>query len=210
MFITSLLTRVIPRNNNNNNNHHPTWQLSSPYQSGTRTALNRLALKTFPHPPFSPDLPPCGLFPFSKLKTTTTTTIWKVTITKNDNTVESDVSAYWLGQCQYNVTGWDRSHGLPALSRMWQHVKLSDVSLGTRLRYSLVVDEGVKRPNKQIAWCRGHLAEFYVDDIQQLVLRRRLCVGGKGDYIEKWHTILFGVILVRFRLILESCVSLNY
>ena len=33
---------------------------------------------------------------------------------------------YWLGRCQYNVTGWDRSHGLPALSRVWQHVKLSD------------------------------------------------------------------------------------
>ena len=30
-----------------------------------------------------------------------------------------------------HVTSWDRSHGLPALSRVWQHVKLSDVSLGT-------------------------------------------------------------------------------
>ena len=44
--------------------------------------------------------------------------------------------------------GWDRSQGLPALSSVWQHVKLSDVSLGTRLRYSLVVDEDVKKPNK--------------------------------------------------------------
>ena len=32
---------------------------------------------------------------------------------------------------------------------MGQHVKLSDVSLGTRLRYSLVADEDVKKPNKQ-------------------------------------------------------------
>ena len=32
---------------------------------------------------------------------------------------------YWLGLCQYNVTGWDRSHDLPALSRVWQHIKLS-------------------------------------------------------------------------------------
>ena len=32
---------------------------------------------------------------------------------------------------------------------MWQHVKLSDVSLGTPRRYSLVVDEDVKKPNKQ-------------------------------------------------------------
>ena len=57
---------------------------------------------------------------------------------------------YWLGRCQYNVTGWDRGHGLPTLSRVWQHVKkLSDVSLGTRPRYSLVADEDVKKPTKQ-------------------------------------------------------------
>ena len=31
-----------------------------------------------------------------------------------------------LGRCQYNVSGRDRSHGLPALSHVWQHVKLSD------------------------------------------------------------------------------------
>ena len=54
---------------------------------------------------------------------------------------------YWLGRCQYNVTGWDRSQGLPALSSVWQHVKLSDVSLVTRLRYSLVVDEDVRKPH---------------------------------------------------------------
>ena len=56
---------------------------------------------------------------------------------------------YWTGRCQYNVTGLDRSHGLPTLSRVSQLLKLSDVSLGTRLRYSLVVDEDVKKPNKQ-------------------------------------------------------------
>ena len=55
---------------------------------------------------------------------------------------------YWLGQCQYNVIGGDRSHGIPALFRVWQHAKLSGVSLGTRLGYSLVVDEDVKKPNK--------------------------------------------------------------
>ena len=32
---------------------------------------------------------------------------------------------------------------------MWQHVKLADVSLGARPRYSLVVDEDVKKPTKQ-------------------------------------------------------------
>ena len=56
---------------------------------------------------------------------------------------------YWLGRCQYNVTGLDRSHGYPALSRVWQHVKLSDASLRTRPLYSLFVDEDVKKPNKQ-------------------------------------------------------------
>ena len=32
---------------------------------------------------------------------------------------------------------------------MWQHVKLSDVSLGILPRYSLVVDEDVKKPTNQ-------------------------------------------------------------
>ena len=36
-----------------------------------------------------------------------------------------------------------------ALSRVWQYVKLSDVSLGTRPRYSLVADEDIKQPTKQ-------------------------------------------------------------
>ena len=31
---------------------------------------------------------------------------------------------------------------------MWQHVKLSDVSLGKRPRYSLVSDEDVKKSNQ--------------------------------------------------------------
>ena len=31
-----------------------------------------------------------------------------------------------FGQCQFNVTGYDKSHGLPALSHVWQHVKLAD------------------------------------------------------------------------------------
>ena len=59
---------------------------------------------------------------------------------------------YWL--CQYNETGWDRGLVLPALSCVWQHVKLSDVSLGTRPRYSLVADEDVKKSNKQKAMSR--------------------------------------------------------
>ena len=63
---------------------------------------------------------------------------------------------YWLGQCQYNGTGCDRSHGLPALSHVWHHLKLSDVSLGARPRLSLVFDEDVKKPTNQTnrrLWC---------------------------------------------------------
>ena len=56
---------------------------------------------------------------------------------------------YCLGRCHYNVSGWNRSHSLPALSRVWQHVKLSNVSLETRPRYSLVVDKDVKKATKQ-------------------------------------------------------------
>ena len=44
---------------------------------------------------------------------------------------------YWLGRCQYSVTDWDRSHGLPTMSGVWQHVN------------SLVVEEDVKKPTKQ-------------------------------------------------------------
>ena len=43
----------------------------------------------------------------------------------------------------------DRLSGLPALSHVWQHVKLSDVSLGTRPQYSLVADEDDKKPNNE-------------------------------------------------------------
>ena len=58
-------------------------------------------------------------------------------------------ASYLMGRCQYHVTSWDRSHGLPALSHVWQHLKLSDVSLGTLQWYSLVVDKDIKKPNKQ-------------------------------------------------------------
>ena len=38
---------------------------------------------------------------------------------------------------------------MQTLAIVWQHVKLSDVSLGTHLGYSLVIDEDVKKPTKQ-------------------------------------------------------------
>ena len=53
-----------------------------------------------------------------------------------------------MGRCHCNVTGWDRSHGLPTLSCVWQDLKLSDVSLGARPRYSLIVDEDIKKQKK--------------------------------------------------------------
>ena len=42
-----------------------------------------------------------------------------------------------------------RTMNFPTLCRVWQHVKLSDVSLEARPRYSLVVDKNVKEPNNQ-------------------------------------------------------------
>ena len=53
------------------------------------------------------------------------------------------------GGCHYNATCWDGSHGPSALSRVWQHVKLSDVSLGTGPWYSVVADKDVKNPRKE-------------------------------------------------------------
>ena len=38
----------------------------------------------------------------------------------------------------------------PALPSGWQHEKLSDISLETRPRYSLIADEDVKKSNKQM------------------------------------------------------------
>ena len=59
------------------------------------------------------------------------------------------VCSYSFGRRQLKScilgAGWDRSHGLPALSRVWRYLKLSDDSLGTRPRYSLVVDEDVNK-----------------------------------------------------------------
>ena len=51
------------------------------------------------------------------------------------------VSIMWPSETEVN--------GLPALSREWQHVKLSDVSLGTRPQYNLVVYEDAKKPTNQ-------------------------------------------------------------
>ena len=47
------------------------------------------------------------------------------------------------------MTGSDRSHGLLALSHVWQHVKLPDAMSWARPRYNIVVDEDVKKPNNQ-------------------------------------------------------------
>ena len=43
---------------------------------------------------------------------------------------------YWMDGCQYNVTVWDRSHGLPALP-VWYYVNVSDVRLGKSPRDNL-------------------------------------------------------------------------
>ena len=47
------------------------------------------------------------------------------------------------------MTSGDRSHGLPTLSRVWQHVKLLEVSLEIRPQDSLVAGEDINKPTKQ-------------------------------------------------------------
>ena len=61
--------------------------------------------------------------------------------------VDKSLISYLTGK----IIVWDRGRGVPSLPRVWQHVKLSDVSLGIRPRYSLVADEDVKKPKKQTA-----------------------------------------------------------
>ena len=48
---------------------------------------------------------------------------------------------------------------------VWQHVKLSDFSLGTRPVYNLVVDGDVKKPNKHTVriWKLPNHFLLYVD-----------------------------------------------
>ena len=69
---------------------------------------------------------------------------------------------YCCGYSANLVTGWDRSHGLQALSHVWQLVKLSDaLSWGpSTIGPSTVVDEDVKKPNKQASKPRITLKKF--------------------------------------------------
>ena len=72
----------------------------------------------------------------------------------------SPPASYWLGLGQYNVTGWDRKHGIPALS-LCGSTLLSDVNPWTRPRDSLVADKDVKEPIKQgldLATARYHFS----------------------------------------------------
>ena len=52
---------------------------------------------------------------------------------------------YWLGQCQYKVTGLDRSHGLPAVS-LCGNMQNCQMSVLRLFGDSLVADEEVKKP----------------------------------------------------------------
>ena len=58
-------------------------------------------------------------------------------------------AAHWLSWCQYNVTEWNKIYGLAALSRVWQPVKFSDLSIEPRPRDNLVADKNIKKPKKQ-------------------------------------------------------------
>ena len=72
---------------------------------------------------------------------------------KGASNTKSEDSLTFRQDPQQRVIGYSKllvsEVRLPALSCVWQHIKLSDVSLETRPRYSLVVEEDVKKPNKQ-------------------------------------------------------------
>ena len=71
-----------------------------------------------------------------------------------------------------------------ALSRVWQHVKMSDVSHGTRSRYGLAVDEDVKKPtkqtNKQLLVCEEQDGFFFI------LNARAFCM----NIYDKWYIFL--------------------
>ena len=96
-----------------------------------------------------------------------------------------------------NVTGSDRSHGLPALSRVWQHVQLSDFSLGTRPRYSQVVDEDFRnQKNKQTKALRFLLPVLVLWTKTKSVFWKRECIKScKGNLIiELGYTFTFMLV----------------
>ena len=47
-----------------------------------------------------------------------------------------------------------------ALSHVWQHVKLSDVSVGARPRHCLVADDDIKKSMLQNSRCKNQLVEY--------------------------------------------------
>ena len=83
-----------------------------------------------------------------------------------------------VSDCQYNVTGWDRSHGLPNLSRVWQHIKLSDVSLDDKLNWQMHSSAVRKKLNRRMFFLRKLrslkidaiiLSLFYRSTIQRIL-----------------------------------------
>ena len=58
--------------------------------------------------------------------------------------IPSVAAPYWLGRCHNIMLLAETGCVLSTLSHVWQHVKLSDISLGTHPRYSLVADEEAK------------------------------------------------------------------
>ena len=56
---------------------------------------------------------------------------------------------------------------LPALSRVWQHLKFSGVSFGARPQYSLFVDEDVEKPTKQTNTPHFQISRQHLHDRKQ-------------------------------------------
>ena len=80
---------------------------------------------------------------------------------------------------------------------MWQQVKLSDVSLGTHQRYSLVVDEGVKKPTNQANKPKVPMNCRITQLIEEEVLAsntdiRYMCVDAVLRLLGVFHDVLYG------------------
>ena len=82
-------------------------------------------------------------------------------------------------------------HGLPPLPRLWQHVKLSDVSLVTYPGYSIVVDEDVNKQTNPA--CNVHLVVNLVES-----KHKELLPLSYSDAMENHKASIFKLLNMKF------------
>ena len=88
---------------------------------------------------------------------------------------------------------------------MWQHVKLSDVSLGTRPRYSLVANEDVKKPIKQkTATALTRFSSYLTDRFQSVLTDGNYSSGFNLMYGVPQCSVLGPVLFTKYMLPLAN------